>query len=106
MSVGVLLDAFVVRTFLIPALISLFGEHLAADAPGARDEPGPCGRRRRSEGRGVRSQRGRARPAARLQRHKAFLGVFCRRLELDLSAPAADWIDDPRLPPGDTAAAR
>ena len=26
MSVGVLLDAFVVRTFLIPAPISLFGE--------------------------------------------------------------------------------
>ena len=26
MSVGILIDAFVVRAFLIPALISLFGE--------------------------------------------------------------------------------
>ena len=29
---------------------------------------------------------------------KAFLGVLCLRLELDLSAPAANWIDDARLP--------
>ena len=30
---------------------------------------------------------------------KTFLGVLCLRLELDLEAPVATWIDDPRLPP-------
>ena len=29
---------------------------------------------------------------------KTFLGVLCLRLELDLEAPAATWIDEPRLP--------
>ena len=29
---------------------------------------------------------------------KTFLGVLCLRLELDLEAPLATWIDDPRLP--------
>ncbi len=29
---------------------------------------------------------------------KTFLGVLCLRLELDLEAPVATWIDDPRLP--------
>ena len=29
---------------------------------------------------------------------KAFLGVLCLRLELELEAPVATWIDDPRLP--------
>ena len=29
---------------------------------------------------------------------KAFLGVICLRLELELDAPVATWIDDPRLP--------
>ena len=29
---------------------------------------------------------------------KAFLGVLCLRLELDLDAPLATWIEDPRLP--------
>lgn len=29
---------------------------------------------------------------------KAFLGVLCLRLELDLEAPAATWLDDDRLP--------
>ena len=29
---------------------------------------------------------------------KTFLGVLCVRLELDLEAPVATWIDDPRLP--------
>jgi D-alanyl-D-alanine carboxypeptidase len=29
---------------------------------------------------------------------KTFLGVLCLRLELDLDAPVATWIDDPRLP--------
>ena len=29
---------------------------------------------------------------------KAFLGVLCLRLELELDAPVATWIDDPRLP--------
>ena len=29
---------------------------------------------------------------------KTFLGVLCLRLELDLDAPAAAWIDDARLP--------
>ena len=30
---------------------------------------------------------------------KTFLGVLCLRLELDLEAPLATWIDDSRLPP-------
>ena len=29
---------------------------------------------------------------------KTYLGVLCLRLELDLEAPVATWIDDPRLP--------
>jgi D-alanyl-D-alanine carboxypeptidase len=29
---------------------------------------------------------------------KTYLGVLCLRLELDLEAPVANWIDDPRLP--------
>ena len=29
---------------------------------------------------------------------KTFLGVLCLRLELELEAPVATWIDDPRLP--------
>ncbi len=29
---------------------------------------------------------------------KAFLGVLCLRLELDLEAPVATWVDDDRLP--------
>ena len=29
---------------------------------------------------------------------KTFLGVLCLRLELDLEAPVATWIDDSRLP--------
>jgi len=29
---------------------------------------------------------------------KTFLGVLCLRLELDLEAPVATWIDDPRVP--------
>jgi RND superfamily putative drug exporter len=45
MSVGVLLDAFVVRTFLIPALISLFGERSfwprTRPAPAPAAEPAP-----------------------------------------------------------------
>jgi D-alanyl-D-alanine carboxypeptidase len=30
---------------------------------------------------------------------KTYLAVLCLRLELDLEAPLATWIDDPRLPP-------
>ncbi len=29
---------------------------------------------------------------------KTYLGVLCLRLDLDLDAPVATWIDDPRLP--------
>jgi len=29
---------------------------------------------------------------------KTFLGVLCLRLEFELEAPVATWVDDPRLP--------
>ena len=70
----------------------------ARQSSGSRRAPGPGSRRRPSLHRMHTIVPWTSADATSSTRTKTFLGVLCLRLELELEAPAATWIDDDSLP--------